>query len=281
MVAAGVISPTSPFVAIARWAFRGLYSLADRVVVLGRDMADVLVAQQPRTDPRKVQIIPNWADLDSVTPSPKETNPLLSSLGLTHQFVVLVAGNIGRVQGIDTIIEAATLVRDEEIHFLLVGSGAREAWAKIAAKKRGLTNVTLAGPRPRNEQSIFLNACDVALLSLKERMYGIGVPSRLYNYMAAGKPIVGVVDARSEPALTIAEHAIGWVVPAGDAKRLADVLRESKAAGPMRLQVMGSRARTIAETHYAREEIVGRYVELLEDVAGVDVSNKVRSSRRE
>jgi glycosyltransferase involved in cell wall biosynthesis len=274
MVAAGVISPTSPLVIIGRWVFRGLYSLADRVVVLGRDMADVLATRQPRTARHKLEIIPNWADLDSVVPAAKEANPLLRSLGLTHQFVALVAGNIGRVQGIETIIEAATLVQDDEIHVLLVGSGAREAWVERAMKKRGLTNVTLTGSRPRHEQSIFLNACDVALLSLKQGMYGIGVPSRLYNYMAAGKPVVGVVDARSEPALTITEHAIGWVVPPGDAKRLADVLLEAKRAGPRQLQAMGNRARTIAETHYAREKIVARYVELLEGMTGVDAPTK-------
>jgi glycosyltransferase involved in cell wall biosynthesis len=265
MIAAGVLNPTSLLVSLARGFFRCLYSLADRIIVLGRDMGDVIGKQHPAAR-QKIEVIPNWADLDSVMPADKGSNELLRALGLTDQFVALVAGNVGRVQGIDTIMEAATLVKDEGIHILLVGSGARVAWVKQVVNERGLGNVTLAGSRPRLEQSIFLNACDVALLSLKERMYGIGVPSRLYNYMAAGKPVIGVIDEQSEPALVIREDRIGWVVPAGDAVRLADTLREAKAVGAVRLKEMGMRARAKAERSYARDAIVARYVAVLEEV---------------
>jgi glycosyltransferase involved in cell wall biosynthesis len=265
MIAAGVLNPTSLLVSLARGFFRCLYSLADRIIVLGRDMGDVIGKQHPAAR-QKIEVIPNWADLDSVMPADKGSNELLRALGLTDQFVALVAGNVGRVQGIDTIMEAATLVKDEGIHILLVGSGARVAWVKQVVNERGLGNVTLAGSRPRLEQSIFLNACDVALLSLKERMYGIGVPSRLYNYMAAGKPVIGVIDEQSEPALVIREDRIGWVVPAGDAVRLADTLREAKAVGAVRLKEMGMRARAKAERGYARDAIVARYVAVLEEV---------------
>lgn len=268
MVAAGVLSSTNPIVGAARAFFRGFYPFADQIVVLGRDMREVIVTRQPALL-KKIEIIPNWADLDSVMPAAKVHNELLRSLGLTYHFVVLVAGNIGRVQGINTIVEAATLVKNEGIHFLLVGSGARDTWVKQVIKERGLHNVTLAGPRPREEQAVFLNACDVALLTLKEQMYGIGVPSRLYNYMAAGKPVIAVVDDMSEPALTIREHAFGWVVPPGDAAGLADVLRNAKAVGATRLQDLGNRARAIAETRYSREAIIAQYMALMNKIMSV------------
>src|ERR1035441_9183365 len=74
----------------------------------------------------------------------------------------------------------------------------------------GSTNITILPPRPRSAQNEFLNACDVAILSLVPGMLGLAVPSRTYNLMAAGKPIIALVSECSEVAMVVREEGIGW-----------------------------------------------------------------------
>ena len=131
-----------------------------------------------------IELIPNWADLEDIAPSDRQENALLSTLGIADRFVVQYSGNIGRTHGIDTLLSAADRLRDDRVQFLFIGDGATS-----------------------------LNACDVAVVSLAPGMSGVSVPSRMYNILAAGKPIVAVADDESELARVVREEQVGWVVP--------------------------------------------------------------------
>jgi len=265
MIAAGIVQQNSLVVRVARYAVRATYNLATHIVVIGRDMLQV-VSRSLSKDHDKISVIPNWADLDTIDPTDRTSNPLLAKVGLTEKFVILIAGNIGRVQGIDTIVNAAIKMKNNsEIQFMFVGSGAKEAWVRSMISEHGLQNITLVPNQPRSQQSIFLGACDVALLSLKENMYGIGVPSRLYNYMAAAKPVIAVVDPKSEPALVIQEEKIGWVVAAGESEALVKAILAAQAKSPELIE-MGSRARAVAEQKYFMGSVVSMYQSLMDRV---------------
>ena len=268
LVASGLIKTNSFLRPLLQFFFRGSFKFADRIIVLGRDMAEVICSDSA-IDKERVKVIPNWGDVATVYPEPKLSNSLLISLGLENEFVVLVAGTIGRVQGIDTIVRAAVLLKKSKIKFLIVGSGAQESWVKNVIKSEKLENLILVGPKPKNEQNIFLNACDVSLLSLKDHMYGIGVPSRFYNYLAAGKPVIGVVDPKSEVAIEIKERNLGWVVNAGDPKALAEKLLNIMEMDSKDLLEVGFRARKVAESSFNEHLIVSEYVKLIESMSQV------------
>ena len=209
-------------------------------------------------------IIPNWADIDTVLPAAKTDNSLLDEHGLARKFVAQCAGNMGRAQGIENMFAAAGLLRNEEdISFLFVGSGARRPWMENEVKNKELRNVVLVGQRPRSDQSRFLNACDIGILSLLKGMTGAGVPSRIYNIMAAGKPLVVIADYDSEPARIVMEENIGWVVPPDRPEELAEAIMDARS-DPERLAEMGGRARLAAETKYSRDMIVQSYRALIE-----------------
>jgi glycosyltransferase involved in cell wall biosynthesis len=103
------------------------------------------------------------------------------------------------------------------------------------------------------------------MLSLKPNMLGIGVPSRLYNYMAAGKPIIAVVDSHSEAALTIKEESLGWVVPPDHKGNLSQILLSSLNQKE-ELEKMGKKARNVSEKFYSKEQIVSSYVSVVAKV---------------
>jgi glycosyltransferase involved in cell wall biosynthesis len=239
-------------------ATRWLYRRMERVIVLGRDMAVLAAAKMPGREDR-IDLIPNWADLELVVPAERHANALLGELGLRDKFVIQYAGNMGRTHGLEAVLAAAELLREEpRAHFVFLGSGAKRDWLVTEAHSRGLSNVTVLGPRPRSDQPNFLNACDVAIISFVHGMAGVSVPSRMYNILAAGKPIVAVADPQSELAQVVVQEGVGWLVAPENAVGMASAIRDAMA-DPVRLTAIAARARRVVEAHYSEATALGRY----------------------
>jgi colanic acid biosynthesis glycosyl transferase WcaI len=290
MTVTGVSGERSAAVRLLRRAMRWLYSRADRIIVVGRDMAEV-ISSQCHDGMARVVVVPNWAELDAVSPADRSSNRLLSELGLQDRFVLQYAGNLGRPNDVEILADAADRLRDDRrFHLLVIGSGARLPELRREVERRRLDNVTLLGPLPREEQQVFLNACDAAVHTFVPGMYGLGVPSRMYNVMAAGKPLIAAVDAGSEPALVIEEQRMGWVVPAADGAALASAVRDAMS-DPERLAKMGRNGRAAAESLYNHDAVIQEYVRVvsavspgaltLPEVAGQSAPNMVRAGDNE
>ena len=258
LVAVGKIQPNSLFSRLVDLLNSWLYKHASKIIVVGRDMNELL---SQKTNGMKIPIvfIPNWADLESVYPTPRSENSLLSDLGIKDKFVFMYAGNIGHPTDIESIIECADRLRPEsDFHFVFVGSGAKSRWLKSQVEQRKLLNVTILGQRPRKEQNLFLNACDVGLVSLVKNMWGTAMPSRTYNILAAGKPILALTDDGSELARVIEEEGVGWYTQPGNVDELlAKVMEIYKDRD--RLSAMGERARIAALNKYSRDSAIARY----------------------
>ena len=165
-------------------------------------------------------------------------------------------------EGIKNILDAAKLVENEEFVLLFIGAGAMkkdiEEHIKISKKK----NVFYAGVFPMSEQNKFLNACDVAIVSLSDSMYGLGVPSKSYFNMAAAKPILYIGDNSSEIARVINENNIGWIVKNNNSVELAKKFNEISETSSAVLDDLGIRAREVVTNKYSQETILKKYEEL-------------------
>ena len=262
LIAAGKARASSPFVRFMDRLNRWLYKNAARIIVVGRDMLELL---KRKTDGLDIPLayIPNWAELESVSPAPRSDNRLLAGLGLQNKFVLLYAGNMGPPNDIESIVGAAELLKnDTKFHFIFLGAGLKKAGLIRDVSDRGLSNVTVLDPRPRSDQLDFLNGCDVALVSLVDKMLGVSVPSRTYNILAAGKPILALTDPSSEVAAVILEENVGWIVPPGEPGQLAETIR-SISGCPADLAAMGDRARDAAERKYSLEAAIEKYREII------------------
>jgi colanic acid biosynthesis glycosyl transferase WcaI len=241
---------------------RWLYKHASRVIVVGRDMKELLEKKTEGLD-IPIATIPNWAELETVEPLPRGDSQLLRELGLIDKFVLLYAGNMGHPNDLESIVGAAEALReDTDIHIIFLGSGIKLPWLQSEVAKKALTNVTVLPPKPRSEQPNFLNACDVAIVSLVSMMYGVSMPSRTYNALAAGKPILAIVDPGSEVARVVEEENVGWIVPPGNVLELAALIREIKESRE-RLGGMAVRARRSAVEKYSLETALENYREVL------------------
>jgi len=232
------------------------------VIAIGRD-SQRLIENKARGTGVKAELIPLWADVETIEPEPRDQNALLRDRGIEDKFVLLYSGNMGPTHDVETIFRCAEMIRDKsDVHFLFAGSGAKRKWLDRAQAEKSLPNVTLLDRQPRERLNTLLNACDLALISVVDGMLGVSVPSRITNIMASGKPVLAMTDSGSEIARIIDEEQIGrHVLPENADDLLAaitDMQRREKE-----LADMGARARAAARERYCFDDRIRRYAEVL------------------
>lgn len=257
--AIGKIKNTSFAYKLLKNLYDSAYSQAINCISIGRDMQKVLSSKVRNNS--NIVLIPNWSDIKEVSPIAKEKTKIIQELDNNDKFIFQFAGNLGHSQGLDNILNAISLIEDPHLHFLFIGTGAKENTIKEFAKRSPLSNVTYVGFRERSEQNDFLNACDVAIVTLSEGMFGLGVPSKSYNIMATGKPIIIVADENSEISLVVKENNIGWVVKPNDPIELKNTFMKAYNSKDI-IADIGARSRKTAVNIFAKDIILEKYYNL-------------------
>ncbi len=240
---------------------RSLLRRADAIVALGDRMKRRLV-EEKGAPPGRVAVIHNWADCDAIVPRPKDP-AFVAAHGLAGRFVVMHSGNVGLSQALDTLLDAATLLKDDpRIAIVIVGDGTKRPALEARAARDGLTNVRFLPYQPKERLAESFSAADVFLVSLKPGLEGYIVPSKLYGILAAGRPFVAAVDPSCEAAVVAREADCGVVVTPGDAGALAAAIR-GLADDPARVAQLGAHARQAA-LRFDRPVAVQAYADLFE-----------------
>ncbi len=223
LVMAGLLKPSSIPAKAMRAANALMFRALDAVVVIGRDTEHLLLRYAGLTR-EKIRLIPNWATLaPGVRPIRADNRYRRTHVA---RFVVGLSGNLGFTHDPLIVFEAARLLRgDPDIHFLLSGWGIGFEQLKEMQAEAGLPNVTFVDRVPDENLEEFLAAANVWLIPYRKDVAGVSVPSRFYNLLAVGRPVILVSEPDAEAALTVAEHDVGWVVPPGDSRELARIIR--------------------------------------------------------
>jgi len=242
------------------WLELHLFRQARAVTTISRSMAARLAAKG--VPPARLQVLPNWADLDKVRPGPR-LNALRRELGLTSETVVLYAGNLGEKQGLEVILEAAALTRGKpSIRYLVAGEGAARDRIKLRAQDLGLDNLTFLPLQSNSRLPLLLAAADLHLVVQRQKAADLVMPSKLTNIMAAGRPFIATAGEGTELARVTTESRAGLVVPPEDGRALAQAVL-GLAGAPGARKEMGARARRYAEAFWDRERILRQWEELL------------------
>ena len=212
----------------------------------------------------KVEVVyfPNWAesayDDGSLVLAPEV--PLKP-----ESFDVMFAGNIGEAQDFPAILAAAEILRTHSlVRWLIVGAGRMSIWISKEIEARGLQqSVLMLGSYPIERMPSFFRHAKVMLVSLKnEPIFSMTIPSKLQTYLAAGKPIVGMINGESETI--IKESGSGVVCSAGDASSLAQLVLRLSTIDSEELRLMGVAGKDYSKLEFDREILLSRLELMLE-----------------
>lgn len=260
--AAGIVQSKSFVVRLIQAANSQLFRRLDAIIVIGRDVPP-LIKKYRGVDDEKIHYIPNWALIPigyrQIDPASRFRTPHASRL------IVGLSGNLGFTHDPETVFEAARLLRDDEnIHFILSGWGVGwKALNDLFAKDR-LENVTILSPVAENELVEFLSAADLWIIPYRRNVAGASIPSRLYNILAVGRPVIMASEPDSEGALVLNEEAIGWVIPPESPAELARTICEA-ARDRQSTTDKGLHAVDVARK-YSEEAALARYRRVVSSV---------------
>ncbi len=264
LVITGQATEESKVVKIGRKMERFAYKNADVIITITEDMAENI--RSKTEEKSKVHVVRNWIDTEKTVPVERSKNTLFDELGLNRdKFYVTYAGNIGMMQGIETIVDAAEKLKDESgIQFIIFGNGSEEENIKNRIAEKKLTNIKLHPLQPLERVSEVYSLGDVSIIPCKAGTGGSGMPSKTWTIMATGTAIIASFDLGGEMERTIQEAGCGYCVQAGDARALEETITVLKSQ-PELAKTMGQNARQYAEKHVAKEQAVQKYIEIIED----------------
>jgi glycosyltransferase involved in cell wall biosynthesis len=240
-ISVGVLRPDSLLAKGWRRLTSAILSNAAVVVVIGRDMAELIRRKMPARRHDRIVLIPNWSDERRVRPVASEENAFRMEHALEGRFVVQYSGRLGAKHNLEPLIDAARMLSDTDVHFQFVGEGAKKPKLQEMVARYGLTNVQFLPYQPMDRLAETLSAGDISVVCLEMGHTGISVPSKAYGVMAAGTPILGMLDPLGEIAQTIKETGCGVLVDENP-DDVASTIRELMA-DPDRIREMGDAAR--------------------------------------
>jgi len=239
------------------------YRQADAIVSLTRGFVPHIAARCG--NPGKIVVFMNGADLSAFARS-GDGAEVKRKLGLEGKFVGAYVGTHGMAHGLDTILDAAALLKDDRrFAFLMAGGGAEEARLRAAREARNLDNVVMLGQRPKSEMQGLWNSTDASLILLKRSdTFKTVFPSKMSEAMAMQCPIILGVEGEAREVLEAA--GAGLAITPESAEELAAAMRKL-ADDPELAAAFGRAGRAYAGENLDRAKVAARFLAFLEAVA--------------
>jgi glycosyltransferase involved in cell wall biosynthesis len=259
------MSPRHPFILLVQLAENTAYRDADIVVSMLPKVHEHMAAHG--LDLARLHVVPNGIALDDWAhpPAPLRADlaEVLAAARDAGRVVVGYAGSMGLPNALDTLLDAAVLLRGVSLQFVLVGDGHEKARLARRVADEKLDNLSLLDPIPKAQIPGFLAAIDIAYIGWQRvPIYRFGIaPNKLMDYMMAGVPVLHAVDAGNDP---VAEARCGLTVPPDSPETVAAGLRQLAALGQGERAEMGRRGREFVRAHHSYAVLARRFIDALE-----------------
>ena len=249
-IALKVVNKDSLLAKIMLYINKFVFSKADKIVVLGRDMENYINTNY-KVSSSKLIVISNWSNYKNIN-----TNKRSDSL-----FKVLYTGNIGRFHNLEIAVDAIKGKNDIEMKF--VGEGALKN--SLEQQAENFDNIKFSSYLDDEKYYKELDSADVLLVSLEKNLSGMAVPSKLYTYLSTGKPILCISDSNTEMAMIIKEYNCGFVINHNDIESFNNYLNLLKKSTELRNE-MGKNGYKAYVENYKKEDIIKKYEDLFENL---------------
>lgn len=245
---------------LSRWLELFLYARAEHILINSPAYRDYLINKG--VPDSKISLIANGVDPDMFDPGISGKR-FRGEWNLNDKFVVTYVGALGMANDIPTILRAANRLQvQSEIHFVLVGDGKERSKLEDDIRHLQLKNITFVGPISKSEVPEALAASDVCVATLKDiPMFRTTYPNKVFDYMAAGKPIILAIDGVIRKVVEASGGGI--FVPPGNDVALADAIY-TLSHQHQRLREMGALARSYVVKHFNRHRQAENFLELLQ-----------------
>jgi glycosyltransferase involved in cell wall biosynthesis len=259
------MSPRHPFALLCQAAENTAYRDADAVVSMLPKVHDHMAAHGLNL--RKLHIVPNGITLDEWQGEPPplrhDVATALAMVRAAGHMVVGYAGSMGLPNALDTLLDAAALLRDTPISFVLVGSGHEQARLVARAAAEGLRHVHWLPPIPKAQVPSFLADVDIAYIGWQRvPIYRFGIaPNKLMDYLMARVPVLHAVEAGNDP---VAEAGAGLTVPPESPGAVAEGLRQLAALPVAERQAMGERGRAFVLARHTYPVLAQRFIDAMQ-----------------
>ncbi len=258
------MSPWHPFALICQSAEDAAYRHSDAVV----SMLPKVHAHMARRglDLKKLTIVPNGISPEEWSGPPEplraDVEQTLDSARRAGAVVVGYAGSMGRPNALDVLLDAARLLADRPLRFVLVGDGHERERLAARIGAQGLSQVALLAPIPKAQVPAFLAGIDIAYLGWQRQpLYRFGIaPNKLMDYMMAARPVLHSVEAGNDP---VAESGCGLTVAPESAEAVARGLRQLAALSPRERRQFGERGRAYVLQHHAYPVLARQFLAAL------------------
>lgn len=236
---------------------------ADKVIVVGRDMVDTL---RNRFGKKMVPYayINNWINEKEIYPLPEGNagvQKFRKRYGLENRFVMMYSGNIGLYYDLPNLLKLiAQFQQEKEVVFAFIGEGSVLEELKEYQQKHQLENVVFIPYQEKKDLIYSLNAGDVHFVMNAKGIKGVSVPSKLYGVMAAGKPVLGILEEGAEARLIVEEAQCGRVVSPEDYEAIRNLIREFiQKRNSEELACMGEKGRNYLVQHLTKDVSIKKY----------------------
>ena len=234
---------------------RYVYRQADKIICISDDMRDFLVSKG--VEEKKITVIYNWGYRDEAVHIPWEENLFVRKYQLKRDFYAVYAGNIGKMQNVELVVQAAKAL--PAVQFLIIGDGAKRD--KIAALAAGLQNVRMLPLQPPELAEHIYSMAGVNIIPLVEGGPKTAMPSKTGVVLSCGRPVVFCFGAGTRFAALLEEYGAGTSVSATDARELAAAILTQRD----RQESAGPGAAPLFRARFARDANMSRYAQALAD----------------
>lgn len=235
---------------------------SNEVIVVGRDMQETLKNRFNNKKVPKNTFINNWIDEKEIYPL-EQNHPKIVAFkekyNLQDKFIIMYSGNIGLYYDLENIIKVIAKFKErEDVVFAFVGDGTVRKEIEIYATENKLSNVTFIPYQDKADLIYSLNAADIHWVVNAKGIKGVSVPSKLYGVMAAGKPVLGVLDEGSEARLIVDECNCGVCTEPGNYNEIYRKI-EYILNNKEKVKGLGEKGRKYLEMNLTKDVSINKY----------------------
>ncbi|MEG1620261.1 MAG: glycosyltransferase family 4 protein, partial [Eubacterium sp.] len=241
-----------------------LFKRASRIVALSSEMKAYLIENKKYLNEKNVAVIPNWYEEQNEDECVYNLD--IQALKKSGKTIIVYSGNMGICQDMDTIIKAVIQLKENaDILFIFAGHGTKQGDLKDKATKENLRNILFLDFLQGSNFTDVLKIADCHVVSLEKDVEALSVPSKTYSYMAIGRPIIAIMDSKTDIVKDLIQSNAGFQVQQGDVDQLVSVILELHA-NKDKVKTMGKNSQKLFQEKYTRQICTQKYYSLMQEV---------------